>query len=412
MPVFTEKKSGLSIDFSERFRFVAWDNAVTLGRSDNDGSVFTRNRTSVGLKWNLSEKLEVYFKATNEFRIYIDPEKDFNIHEVFIDNLYLKIRDALKLPVTLTIGRQNIFLGEGFVILDGNTYDGSRSAYFDALRADIDLKKAGLLTVVKLWAEKTDELLPVLNPRNQLMNEHDMRGFGIYYQGRIRASALDLYFISRISDIREDKSWRLNVDTFGGKITLRKGKKLSLTAESALQKGESEGRKISSFGGHFHIDYNLENRLFRKLTLGGVWLTGNNPGSDELNGWIPPFSRWPKWSESYIYTLIMEGGIAYWTNYSSLFFSMETRLFRNGSLNTSLHFLGAPEKNSFPSPINGDGKSRGTLLINKLNFRLSKQLTGHFLWEHFVPGDYYWQSADNYHWLRFELMYQTKTGRK
>ena len=30
--------------------------------------------------------------------------------------------------------------------------------------------------------------------------------------------------------------------------------------------------------------------------------------------WDPLFSRWPKWSELYIYTQFRETGVAYWTN--------------------------------------------------------------------------------------------------
>jgi len=414
-PLPAKERNELTIDFSERFRLVSWDNPITLESSKEGGTTFTRNRTSLGLKWFFSKKAEIYFKITNEFRIYLDPENDFNIHELFVDNLYLKVRNIFNLPVTLTLGRQNVFLGEGFVVLDGSTYDGSRSAYFDAIRADINLRNTGKISLFHLYSQKTDELLPVLNGRDQLMSENDIKGFGIYYQGKIKRTGFDLYFLNKKTDISDNKSWDLRVNTFGGKVILNLRKKLNLTAEFAFQKGTLDGRKISSLGGHFHLDRELGNRLFRKLTIGGVWLSGDDPDSEKLNGWYPPFSRWPKWSDSYIYTFINEGGIAYWSNFSSIYFSLDTRLFRKGSLKTTLHLLGAPVKNKefplYPFP-GGGGNSRGTLILNKLNFSFSKSLTGHFLWEYFRPGNFYFNGAKNYNWIRFELMYKTKTRRK
>ena len=106
----------LTIDFSERLRIISWNNPITLDSSKEEGSTFTRHRTSLGLNWQFMKNGEFYFKATNEFRIYFKPDRNFNVHEIFVDNLYLKLRNLFKLPVTLTIGRQNIIFGEGFIM--------------------------------------------------------------------------------------------------------------------------------------------------------------------------------------------------------------------------------------------------------------------------------------------------------
>lgn len=407
-----EGKNNLTIDFSERFRIVSWDNPVTLDSSKESSNTFTRNRTSLGFKWEASKNMEFYFKATNEFRSYFNPEKDFNVHEIFIDNLYLKIKNIFKLPVTLTLGRQNIFLGEGFIVLDGSTYDGSRSAYFDAVRADIRLKNGGKVSLFNLFAQRMDEFFPVINNRDQLLNENDMMGYGIYYQGKIKKTGLDLYFLNKKTDISDNKSWDLNVNTFGGKVILNLRKKLNLTAESAFQKGTLDNRKINSFGGHFHLDLDIRNRTLKKATIGGVYLAGNTPGDEVIRGWHPPFSRWPKWSDSYIYTLINEGGVAYWSNISSVYMTFLTQLFKKGYLSTTFNFLGAPKIDLSPDFPGGSGRFRGFLLINRLNFSISKTLSGHFLWEHFRPGNFYFNGAESYNWIRFELMYKTKSRRK
>ncbi|MEN8221766.1 MAG: hypothetical protein ABFR36_00795 [Acidobacteriota bacterium] len=405
------ESKNLTIDFSERFRVVSWDNPVTLDSLKEDGTTFTRHRTSLGLNWKLSKNSEFYFKATNEFRIYFKPEKDFNIHEIFVDNLYLKLRNLFKLPVTLTIGRQNIMMGEGFIILDGNTYDGSRSAFFDAVRADIDLEGSGKISLFGFSAQKRDDFFPVINSRDQLLNENDIRGAGIYYQANIRKNKLDLYFLNKETDINENKTWALIVNTIGTKFNLKLKGNSQITAEAAYQYGSSKGIPIKSYGGHFHFDKVLDNKTFKKITFGGIFLSGEDSCKCKVTAWHPPFSRWPKWSDSYIYTFINEGGIAYWSNINSVYFALKTKLFRNGSLNTSLHLLRSPEKNLTTTFPGGSGNYRGALLMNRLNFKISESFSGHFLWEHFRPGNFYFNGAENYNWIRFELMYRKKIRR-
>jgi hypothetical protein len=51
------------------------------------------------------------------------------------DNLYVQADKPGGLPVKLKLGRQDIVLGNGWLMLDGTPLDGSRTIYLDALRA-------------------------------------------------------------------------------------------------------------------------------------------------------------------------------------------------------------------------------------------------------------------------------------
>jgi len=46
------------------------------------------------------------------------------------------------------------------------------------------------------------------------------------------------------------------------------------------------------------------------------------------------------------------------------------------------------------------------LFVGRLNFTISKILSGHFQWDHFEPGDFYAPGASGFNWLRFELMFR------
>ena len=126
-----------------------------------------------------------------------------------------------------------------------------------------------------------------------------------------------------------------------------------------------------------------------------------------MEAWNPLWSRWPKWSESYIYTLIIEnkGRVAYWSNIASLNMNIKGQFSDKISYTAAYHHLYALQDN--PSDFtNGNGKTRGDLFIFKINYKLDKNWSGHLLWEHFIPGNFYFSSADSYQWLRFELLYK------
>ena len=186
--------------------------------------------------------------------------------------------------------------------------------------------------------------------------------------------------------------------------------KLSYTVEGAYQFGEKGEADRSAVGGHMHFDFRFdrpEERFYLpvKASAGAIYLSGDASGDDTWGGWDPMFARWPKWSESYIYTQIKEDAVAYWTNLASLFGRVSFKLTPSMNFDFDYHHLTATEKPpggaSFPG---GYGKTRGDLFIGKLTYKFDQKWSGHILWEVFEPGNYYFDGADGYSWLRTELM--------
>jgi hypothetical protein len=399
--------SKFKFSFSERFRFVGWDNAINLNEDIDDGFAFTRHRTSLGMVWTPTKQLQLGIKLTNEFRNYLSPKnRDFNLHEVVFDQLYLKIKKIGKLPLSLTLGRQNIILGEGFVVLEGHPLDGSRTIYFNAVRGDYQFSKNHKLTAFYAYQPVTDNILPLINDREQSLVPYPYHGLGIYYTGKFKKNKIEAYFIHKLEETEADNSDNSKIETLGMRFSRPLGKQLSITAEYAFQFGSMEKFDRSGNGGYFHLDYNVGDTLplLKTLTLGGIFLSGDDPNTEKIEGWDPVFSRWPKWSESYIYTLIRENGVAYWSNINSLYFSLLMDLTQKVNLKLTYHHLGSCF-GSDSGGLYGGGKSRGDLFIGRMNMRINKNTTAHFIWEHFKPGDFYFQGADNSNWLRFEVMF-------
>lgn len=398
----------LQLIFVERFRFEAWDNAVSLDDSSDDTSAYTRNRTTLGLRWLAAANVEVLGKVTNEFRVYLAPkDRPFNVHEVFVDNLSVKWTIPGCLPFTVTAGRQDINFGEGFVIADGTPLDGSRSYYFNAVRVDADLRPGHRLTAFLHALDTTDRFLPVINERPQALAEQPERALAIYYSGSFGKARADGYIIRKST--RETELWPLpaRIDTFGGRIQVPVAGRLGLTAEGALQWGTNGEAGRSASGGLFHLDYDLKGALplLKTATAGGIYLSGDKPGTDKMEGWDPLFSRWPKWSNSFIYTFNRESRPAYWSNLTSIYGSLALDLGSRADGALTVQCLGAvePQPGVFPG---GAGRSRGTLLQGRLNYKISKHLSGRVIWEHFLPGDFYFPGASRYHWLQFEMIFR------
>lgn len=396
------------VNFSERFRLESWDNAVNLDKNANDATVYTRNRTSLSLRWIPNGNLEFSLKLTNEFRNYLTPKTiKFKVHEIFIDQLVVKWANVGRLPLTLTLGRQNITLGEGFVVMDGGPLDGSRSGYFNAARVDYRFNQNHGLMAFYCYQPETDNGLPVINNQHAPMVEQPEQGLGLYYTGTFNKASVEVYAIRKDIKRTTKRPVKSGINTLGARVTTPVVSRLSLTAEGAYQFGTWGDFDRSALGGYFHWDYTFAEKmpLLRTFTFGGIYLSGDDPSTPKMEGWDPLFSRWPKWSEGFIYTLIKENSVAYWSNLNSLYFSLLLDFTERMNLLLTWHHLGANERNvaAFPG---GDGKTRGNLLIGRLDFKISRYFSGHFVWEHFRPGNFYFKGASWYNWLRFELMYK------
>lgn len=399
----------VKLSFTERLRLVSWDNTITLDDDIDGGRAFTRHRTCLAAQWFPASGVETALKLTNEFRYHVVPENtEFDINEVFVDQLYLKLDLSNTMGGILTAGRQNIILGEGFVVMDSHPLDGSRSIYFNAIRYDWKFSDSRELTLFYSYQPETDEALPVINEFEQQLVEQPEHGMGAYFTAKFTETDLDVYFIRKRTESNEAFPIESDIFTIGGKVDFRLGHNLSLTYEAGYQFGDRGEATRSAAGGHTHIDYTTDWPYYLPGTLiaGAIYLSGDDPATGDWEGWDPMFARWPKWSESYIYSQIKEDAVAYWTNLASLWAGARFKFDESVKLNLDYHHLLAPRiPDGFSAFPGGNGRVRGELLIGRLMFQIDRRLSGHFLWEGFIPGNYYFDYADGYSWIRTELMF-------
>jgi hypothetical protein len=141
------------------------------------------------------------------------------------------------------------------------------------------------------------------------------------------------------------------------------------------------------------------------LTAGYWRLSGDDPGTPNIiEDWNPIFSRWPKWSELYLYTLFRERGVGYWTNLGSL--QMEAGFSPREPLNCRFMLFRMTSAHPFPGDqsLYGTGTRRGDNLQARLDWKASPHWSGHVLYEAMLPGGFY-AGRSHAHFLRFEVIY-------
>jgi hypothetical protein len=395
------------LSYSQRVRIETTNNVTTLDNDAQAGSSYSRNRTSVMLQAFPGLRWEVATKLTNELRYYFVPEtKGMNWDEVFFDLLYVKCDSLGGHPITITLGRQNINLGEGFLVMDGGPLDGSRSAYFNAININWQVNPKSTLALIYANQPEQDDLLPIIHDQNRPLVEQPEQAFIAYYSSNLKSATLQAYVMRKNIGATSTKR-SAHVNCLGSYVQVPVTSRLTVTGELAAQIGKRAGANQRAYGGYAYAEYKTGWPVpFPKaFTLGTLYLSGDNPTTGKYEGWEPMFGRWPKWSELYIYTLVRETGAAYWTNLASIFAKTSIVVVPDLTLSLDLHHLMAPQRANPKTPFpGGKGTNRGDLFIGKLTYQMNKHVSGHVLWENLDPGNYYFDGADDCAWMRMEFL--------
>ncbi|GAB6184320.1 alginate export family protein [Thermodesulfovibrio hydrogeniphilus] len=435
---------------SLRLRQEIWDNVVALGTNPTaqPDRNFFRLRVQIWDKVKFDDTFSVYARLTTEPKYFIGDYKlpldkkspvdgqRFDQDEIVFDNLYLDIKKPGNLPVSFRIGRQDFLgpdmYGEGFLILDGTPGDGSRTFYFNAIRATLHLAKEHNIDIVYVSNPERDIFLPSIHPsyddgRKVAYIEHkkrltgsNERGFWIYGRHKL-ADFLNVepYYIykkEKESDFIKQESY---INTFGlrGVLTIENFK---FRAEAAKQYGKYEnGTKRRGFGGYAFAGYEFKKcPVSPLLEVGYVYLSGDDQNTtDKDEGFNPLFSRAPQWNELIIYTLVPEtsgkGGPipGYWTNMKIFVTNLVIKPIKDMSLKLSYQHLWADEKTNittgnYKDMFSNDGKDRGHLYGAVLSYKFTKNLDGFIQYEYFDPKSFYSNKAESAKFFRWQLQFK------
>jgi len=398
------------------FRFRAREAYISdpfdLDSDRADDRHYFRFRSQLWGAYTPNEWWKAHAMLNNETRYWAKPKdgpsgEGFKFDEVIFESLYLQGSRLNYSPFGFKVGRQNLFYGDGFICWDGGPLDGSRTAYFNAVLLQGEWEKRSL-DIHFISNPQQDEYLPVMNDRDKYLIEWDETGAGLYFtENSFDNRKVEIYYFYKNEDDPDGVFPESDIHTVGARATGRSWDAFDFGLEMASQIGDRGDQSRIAWAMNFFARYDLIRKIRIKPGLGGFAYSGDNPDTEDYEGWDPVYARWPKWSELYIYTLVNERGVAFWENMAAGFVNLDFQAHPNVSIDWDYYFMWAFEPPPDPSrDVFGDGSFRGMLSTLRVKWNWTRYLSGHFLWEALMPGDFYAEGSDYSHFLRAEVFFR------
>jgi len=393
-----------------RFRVTDLDHIPTNAGSFAFHQLFNRNRTRVWFNYGPNEDTNLRLRLTNEFRFYDsgrqDVEKWDPINEIVPDNIYADFNNLSGGKLSLRIGRQDLIYGTGKVILDGTPLDGSRTIYHNAIKATLKFE-TNKIDFLGIYNEGKDSL--TINAQDDVrVIEQDEAALGLYGKNSLyEQTPFEYYWIYKTEDESRTSYGAFedaNFHTVGGRIMPKFGSGFKGNAELAWQTGNHGDEDVGGRMLDASLTYgpDIWGSTKPAFTGGYYYLSGNEAGSGDNEGWHPVFSRWPQISELYLYSWVgTQYSIGGWSNLKTPYLGLDLVPFKDSKFQFRYYYMEADEKDG---PGNGD--KRGDLFTALLKFKIIENLTGHVRGEWLNVGDYYAPGTDDAYFLRLNLLYK------
>jgi hypothetical protein len=396
----------LSMEADLKWEWLNGWNLDTL-KDDSTGRVsnwnFTLNRFRWGTKTKISDDIEFNHRWVWEFRTWDGPDtydKNVDFDEIVWDKFNLTVRNLGDMPLTMVVGRQDIILGTGWLVLEGTNIDEGRTIFFDALRFTYEMLNRDT-TLDLIFIDQSADSSAWLRPfsdGHKYINWHDERGAIIYVTDKSRPNLqLEGYFIYKDENPVNASNVNAEIYTLGGALSgpIGLSEHWKYRAEGAVQAGNKNGESLRAFGTLDTIEYHFNDAKKNVLHASLEYLSGDDPGSGRNEAFDPLWGQWPQWSVINSYAYWYETSPSETTNLLRIGLGHSFWLTEKIQMCTDYHLLWANENTrGGSSAANGltwsnDGKFRGYLITEQLKYNLTKQLKGYFLFEYFIPGNYY-----------------------
>jgi hypothetical protein len=384
---------------------------------------YLRMRERVWGKLELAPDVFFQARAVNRWHYYSSRQQTDNNSgkagyeapdEVIFDNFYFNWGHIGESDWSVRLGRQDIVLGNGMVLLEGTPMDAGRTIYFDGVVTTWEPTERDTVKFLALYDTYKDETV-VINDRNRRLRRGDTLVLGTYYTHKFsKAFNADLYYLYvNIDDpeLSQDGAGRdrLNVAMsvpgirlFGAPHAL-----FDYSAELAKQFGEctaTSGRganvdrdaEMGGWMGDLRLGFKTcdGTPLSPKLNLEYTYMSGDdNTSMQEFEGWHPVFAEYPIWREELIPNLNRGN----WTNLHQPRAEVQLQLAKDLKLTTAYAVMIA----DYQSGGTGGGSHIGDVASLFVDYKVNKYLNFSLQVAEFFPGNYY-RDGHNTEWVRFE----------
>jgi len=418
---------------------------------------YFRFRAGVWSEYTASENALIRVRVTDEVRAWQKPDAagwpqaqtyEFP-DQIVVDNLYLDLHKLMNDRLDVRIGRQDMKYGTGKLIMDGTPGDGSRTAFFDAIRLSWRGVPETVVDVFGIYNSARPDL--VWDPKDA---KRDFNGYrtavatddtddsaaGIYVMNKsLPDTDLEVYDIFKREDSYHEKAatnspapgsrynspkyaWQtldetaglienpaLELNTTGFRVAPKFGKKAEMNFEAAIQTGKRGDEDVLAYmvdaSATWFVPFRSET-LQPAASLIYYRLSGDDPATDKDEGWNPLFARWPQYSELLWYDSVRGDQILKWSNVEFYLAQLCFKPHKRVKSTLSAGYVMAPEDDG-----PGSGRDRGTLFklwnevdLGKGLLTANDTLTAHAGLDVLDPHNYY-ASSDLAVFARWQVMY-------
>ncbi len=330
--------------------------------------------------------------------------------EVYIDNLYLDLKDVADTDWSLRLGRQDVILGNGVVLLEGTPFDQGRSIYFDGAVASYDTE----CDKVKLLALYNDDYDPYvfINDQNRVLRRGNQWIVGVDWTHTFDESLnSELYalYVDIDDDLREGVNTvsanNAELYVVGLRVFGNPSEQMSYSIEAAQQYGESAG--AADFTGEM-IDARVTlkasegTKFSPALSFEYTYMSGDDANTaDEAEGWHPVMAEYPMFREELI--PLLRSGARTWTNLNQYMTTLVLKIRDAESYPVTLTGRWAAMTADYGEAGTGGGDNIGHLFSGFMDIGVRKNVTLSLEAATFSPGNFY---ADGHssEWLRCQTV--------
>jgi hypothetical protein len=373
------------------------------------------------------EDLSVNLRLTSEPREWMQPagystykgNEGMAWYSGIFDAVNVQWKNALSLPMTITVGRQDLFLGDGWLVAEGTPYDGSWTTFIDSARVTYNLKEQhtvieaigiiqdawnnGWMPIINGAGGATtlteqNEKGAILSIANSSLPAANLTGYFVYKHDDIVAKygdTADIYtFGGRVSGMFKDH-WKYSVEgayQFGHKLDpgLNHGGDNPYLAPSAQTTG---ARDMNAFAANTKLSYLFNDKLNNQLSLSYEFISGDNPNTKNDEMFDVLWGRWPRWSEIGLYIYAPEARVGQEGNLHRFGPTWSLNPLKNMTFSTSYYALFSEQEGATravaPGLFTQSGNFRGHFVQGVLKYTFSKHVNAHLWGELLFPGDYY-----------------------
>lgn len=419
----TELDSGIKLGVGGDLR-VRWE---TIDREvispdgnlpDGPGLQYLRVRTRLWGSVELPDSgVKLFARFANRSQYYSSNTSDPNNDgmstwefpdETVLDALNLTLGGLFERDLSLVIGRQDLILGSGMWMAEGAPFVQARSLYHDGitLKWKGDATQAVLFSFYDTWKDGS----VFINDRNRHVRTGNIFTAGGFLSHEFsKAATLELYYM--FNDI-EDKGWESlrnhpadnsnSLHTAGFRLYGRPFHAMSYSFELAKQAGVREdgganqGTMIDARVRWFAPE---ETMLKPEFGLQYLYLSGDENGTGNNEGWIPVMSEYPIIREE-LMAVTLNGN---WTNLHMQRAELVLNLTEALKLTLVSAFLQADTTRT--DLCSGGEPNMGTMLSSFVDYKFNDSLSFAAEIAQFTPGDFF-SNGHSSVWSRLQVLYK------